>query len=155
MLTIHCMVHCGSAFEPRASGLPYYCTSICVRSRCNWCASCVDSIPKKIGHGSKKEKKQLGRLDCCNHCFWQALWVHCTEMHTSGTPPTPCLSLTTDESLCTHPAWRPKKKSHKYMVDSGTRTSGMCEHNACSCQLYHFVNRTQWVVSFPNKCRFI
>jgi len=26
------MVHCGSAFEPGASGLPYYCTSICVRS---------------------------------------------------------------------------------------------------------------------------
>ena len=55
-LTIHCMVHCGSAFEPRASGLPYYCASICVRSRCNWCASCVDSTPKKNGHGSKKEK---------------------------------------------------------------------------------------------------
>ena len=25
-------VHCGSVFEPGASGLPYYCTSICVRS---------------------------------------------------------------------------------------------------------------------------
>jgi len=25
-------VHCGSAFEPGASGLTYYCTSICVRS---------------------------------------------------------------------------------------------------------------------------
>ena len=24
------------------------------------------------------------------HCFWQALWVHCTEMHTSGMPLTPC-----------------------------------------------------------------
>ena len=41
------MVHCGSAFEPGASGLPYYCTSICVRSCCNWRASCVDSKPKK------------------------------------------------------------------------------------------------------------
>jgi len=25
-------VHCGSAFEPGASRLPYYCTSICLRS---------------------------------------------------------------------------------------------------------------------------
>jgi len=24
------LFHCGSAFEPGASGLPYYCTSICV-----------------------------------------------------------------------------------------------------------------------------
>ena len=30
------MVHCGSAFEPGASGLPYYRTSICLRSWCNW-----------------------------------------------------------------------------------------------------------------------
>jgi len=39
------MVHWGSAFEPGASGLPYYCTSICVRSYCNWRASCVVSNP--------------------------------------------------------------------------------------------------------------
>jgi len=38
-------VHCGSVFEPDASGLSYYCTSICVRSCCNWRASCVDSRP--------------------------------------------------------------------------------------------------------------
>jgi len=40
---IHFMVHCGSAFERGTSGLPYYYTSICVRSCCNWRASCVDS----------------------------------------------------------------------------------------------------------------
>jgi len=28
---IYFMVHCGSAFEPGASGLPYYYTFICVR----------------------------------------------------------------------------------------------------------------------------
>jgi len=39
------MVHCGSAFEPGASGLPYYCTSICVRSWRNWRASLW--IPKQ------------------------------------------------------------------------------------------------------------
>jgi len=47
--SIHSMVHCGSAFEPGTSGLPYYCTSICVRSWCNWRASCVDSKKEKIG----------------------------------------------------------------------------------------------------------
>jgi len=39
--------NCGSAFEPGASGLPYYCTSICVRSCCNWRASNVNFKPKK------------------------------------------------------------------------------------------------------------
>ena len=50
------MVHCGSAFEPGASGLPYYCASICVRSYCNWRANGVDSKPKKKG------KRCLSRL---------------------------------------------------------------------------------------------
>jgi len=36
-------MNCGSAFEPDASGLPYYCTSICARSCCTWRANCVDS----------------------------------------------------------------------------------------------------------------
>ena len=35
------MVHCGSDFKPGASGLPYYCTSTCVRSCCTWRATCV------------------------------------------------------------------------------------------------------------------
>ena len=39
VFAIHSMVHCRSAFEPGASGLPYYCTSICVHSWCNWRAS--------------------------------------------------------------------------------------------------------------------
>jgi len=39
--------NCGSAFEVGASGLPYYCVSICVRSWYNWRANCVDSKPKK------------------------------------------------------------------------------------------------------------
>jgi len=39
--------NCGSAFEPGASGLPYYCTSIYVRSGCTRGASCVDSKTKK------------------------------------------------------------------------------------------------------------
>ena len=39
--------NCGSAFEQGASGLPDYCTSICVRSSCTRRASCVDSKPKK------------------------------------------------------------------------------------------------------------
>jgi len=44
---IHFMFHCGSALEPGASGRPYYCTSIWVRSWCNWRASFVYSKKKK------------------------------------------------------------------------------------------------------------
>ena len=40
-------VHSKSAFEPGASGLPCYCTSICVRSCFNWRASCVDTKTKQ------------------------------------------------------------------------------------------------------------
>ena len=40
-------VQCGSAFEPVASALPYYCTSIYLRSWCTWHSRCVDPNPKK------------------------------------------------------------------------------------------------------------
>jgi len=50
-------VHCGSAIEPGASGLPYYCASICVRSCCNWRTSYVDLKPQKrldwLGFGER------------------------------------------------------------------------------------------------------
>jgi len=39
--------NCGSAFEPGASGLSYYCASICDHFGCTRHASCVDSKPKK------------------------------------------------------------------------------------------------------------
>jgi len=38
---------CGSVLEPGASGLPYYCTSICVRFGCTRRASSVDFKPRK------------------------------------------------------------------------------------------------------------
>ena len=59
---INSMVHCGSAFEPGASGIPYYCTSICVRSCCTWHASCMDSKPKKKNgnYGSPTTSWTLG-----------------------------------------------------------------------------------------------
>ena len=47
---IHSVVHCGSTFEPGAVRLPYYCTSICVRSWCTGLASCVDSKQKQKNH---------------------------------------------------------------------------------------------------------
>jgi len=50
-------VHGGSAFEPGASGLPYYCTSICVRSCCTWRASCVD--PKTKKNKNKKDPRSV------------------------------------------------------------------------------------------------
>jgi len=63
--------------------------------------------------------------------FWASTVSVCTEMHTSGTPPTPCWSLTTAESLCTHPAWRPKKKNVKSKSQTPGlehRTRGTAEH---------------------------
>jgi len=39
--------NCGSAFEPGASGLSYYCASICDRFGCTRHATCVDSKPTK------------------------------------------------------------------------------------------------------------
>ena len=58
---IHFMVHCGSAFEPGASGLHHYCTSFCVRSWCNWRANCVDS-KKKCRH--ERSEKQHAKIEC-------------------------------------------------------------------------------------------
>ena len=52
-----------------------------------------------------------------SHCFWQALYVNCTKMHTSTTPPTPCQSLTTTKTLCTHLVWRPKKSQKEGVHD--------------------------------------
>ena len=59
--SINSMVHCGSAFEPGASGLPYTPTvcvpdarllhTTCVRSWCNWRASCVVAKHKKTNPG--------------------------------------------------------------------------------------------------------
>jgi len=56
--------NCGSAFEPGASGLPYHCASICVRSWGNWCGSSVDFKPKK---------KTVAQLGSC--CTWRASCV--------------------------------------------------------------------------------
>ena len=51
---------CGSAFEPGASGLPYYCTATCARSCCTWRASCADSEPreKKVYCGSARPRME-------------------------------------------------------------------------------------------------
>ena len=56
------MVKCGSAFEPGASGLPDYCTSICVRSCCYWRASCVDSKKKSLDVNAHQNLKS--RASC-------------------------------------------------------------------------------------------
>jgi len=58
-------VHCGGFFEPGASGLPYYCTSICVCSWCTWHPKCVDSKPKKKG-----KKSTLIRHEQVNFRIW-------------------------------------------------------------------------------------
>ena len=59
-----CDMNCGSAFEPDASGLPYYCTSICVSSWCTWRASCVDSNPgKKIWRRKSWSREKVQQED--------------------------------------------------------------------------------------------
>ena len=65
-------VHCRSAFEPGASRLPYYCTSICMRSCCTWRASCVDSKPKK-----RKEERSV-RTEL-NHICLCVCWGACLQ----------------------------------------------------------------------------
>jgi len=59
--------NCGSSFDLGASGLPYYCSSICVRFGCTQRASCMDSKPKKtkgppVALGSSPE---LFVFKCC------------------------------------------------------------------------------------------
>ena len=60
--------NCRSAFEPGASGLPYHCASICVRSCCNWRASSVDSKPKK----KRKKAKGSSRASACRLPYYCA-----------------------------------------------------------------------------------
>ena len=67
---IYSMVHCGSAFEPGASGLPYYCASICARSCCTWRASSVDSKPKK-----NKKTEDLEVIRCV--ALWNCPHARC------------------------------------------------------------------------------
>jgi len=66
------MVHCGSAFEPGSSGLPYYCSSIFARSCCTWRASWVNLKQKLKKQSSdislglqtlqKKERRKKTKL---------------------------------------------------------------------------------------------
>jgi len=88
---IYSMVHCGSAIEPGASGLPYYCTSICVRSWCNLRASLWIPNQKKkynlhhhlspvirlgLRDPRKKERQTLSNNNHSN------LSIHCQHTNT-------------------------------------------------------------------------
>ena len=84
---------------------------------------------------------------CLLTCFWQALCVHSTETHTSRTPPTPCQSLTTTETLRTHLVWRQQKKSPRTRCITGSRTK---VNQVSSPRFYQLSceNRcTRWTVS--------
>jgi len=53
------------SIQPGASGLPYYCASICVRSGCTQRARCVNSKPKKINNtwvNPKDHSEEVGRV---------------------------------------------------------------------------------------------
>ena len=84
------MVHCGSAFEPGASGLPYYCTSTCTRSGCTRRASCVDLNPPK----KNWVRYHIELAECtCYNCF--------PNKHDNGVSTIPYLYLCT--RLCVYP----------------------------------------------------
>jgi len=66
--------NCGSAFEPGASRLPYYCAFICVRSWCNWRASLL--IPN--------QKNKIVMWICINLCVCICIHVYtCTYLQTN------------------------------------------------------------------------
>ena len=84
--------NCGSAFEPGASGLPYYCASICVCPCCDWRANSVDSkiymyiyfwIPKYI-------------------CIYIYLSISLSHTHTNPHLHNPFHKLRIHESLMWH-----------------------------------------------------
>jgi len=83
-----------------------------------------------------------------DHCFWQALWVHCTEMHTYRTPPTPCQSLTTTKTLCTHLVWRPKKSQRRVCM-TGNRIQDFQVTRLMS------VNCAERTLDFHGPCSFV
>ena len=49
MYAFNSKVHCGSALGPGASGLPYYCTSVCVPGVIGALAVWQENIQKKNG----------------------------------------------------------------------------------------------------------
>jgi len=55
-----------------------------------------------------------------SHCFWQALWVHCTEMRTYSIPPSPHTShsLLLNQCMCTDPAVEAKSSNNSYRLRS-------------------------------------
>jgi len=66
------MVHCGSAFEPGASGLPYYCTPpVCVLAVSGALAVWWQNIQKKILRADSATLRQIpdviGRLVVWRH----------------------------------------------------------------------------------------
>jgi len=85
-------VHCGSAFKSGASGLRYYCNSICVRSCCNWRASLWIPNQKK-----SKNKQSLDR----DHT-WRNLNLHFFPRNTP-------LHMITHKEHTQHPSWKEKK----------------------------------------------
>jgi len=84
-------VHCGSFFEPSASGLPCYCTSNCVHSWYNWRANCVKG-EKKMDHIQETEyQSQNTTTNCCPGsvvfihvaCLWMCVlfYFSCDCLH--------------------------------------------------------------------------
>ena len=71
----------GPTTTPLTTRLPYYCTSICVRSCCNWRASSVDSISAAFSKFKRHTRNGPRTHECCFEvvlffCFvlWLLYW---------------------------------------------------------------------------------
>ena len=90
------MVHCGSTFDPGASGLLYYCTSICVRVGCTRYANCVDSQQDSKSKNKIKSKYKYFHFN--KHSCVQGPLQECRSIQSgaSGLPycaPLVCISV--------------------------------------------------------------
>jgi len=83
--------------------------------------------------------------DCIAQKCTSTVHKHC-EFIAQITPPTPCQSLTTTETLCTHLVWRQKKVTRVCMTGSGIKNYQITSPSVC--QLRCDDNWISYAVSF-------
>jgi len=114
--------NCGSAFELGASVLPYYCTSICVRSWCNWRASSVDLKKTKEQSALTSGASYPNSCGAC-HCMWYFLC-----------PPPPADSVQYAQRSWLNTCMLAHTQ-HRFLVLSNKTTlvvAGTCAHGSAS-----------------------
>ena len=106
-------VHCGSAYEPGGSGVPYYCTPpVCVPSPDviqSWCTSCVAATKKKVSVKKMGEGWTGGASDIVK-----------AESHGSGEDPRATGGLVSNPP---HPRVKKTKQHKPYFSPSSARVN--------------------------------